>query len=140
MAALEYPCLKISDTSSISAGAWNEALYGIGSVILWRDSATCEGTNNVVRPYSLLTFHPALILPALFLILFKVACFSYIFRSSFTFCRTFIPTMENASAQMWFLPTNSPPICPTMAAAFRGVSFSNKTLKDADSVSLPLLW
>ena len=52
MAALEYPCLKISDTSSVSAGALNEALYSIGSVILWRDSATCQGNNNVVRPRS----------------------------------------------------------------------------------------
>ena len=58
MPALEYPCLKISDTSSISAGAMNDATYSIGSVILWRGSATCQGTNNQVRS-QFLFFHDA---------------------------------------------------------------------------------
>ncbi len=84
MAALEYPCLKISDTSSVSAGALNEALYGIGSVILWRDSASCQGTNNVVRPRLLLFLHPALILSVLCLSLFKVACSTFSF--AFVYC------------------------------------------------------
>ncbi len=86
MAALEYPCLRISDTSSVSAGALNEALYGIGSVILWRDSATCQGTNNVVRPQYLSLLRPSLMLPALFLSPFKVACstfpFAFVYRHS----------------------------------------------------------
>ena len=59
---------------------------------------------------------------------------------SFAFCRTFTPMMENAFAQTWSLPTSSPPICPTMAAAFRGVSSSSKILKHADTVSLLWQW
>jgi hypothetical protein len=50
MAALEYPCLKISDSISISAGARNDALYGIGSVLLWKNSDKCEGLMN--SPFS----------------------------------------------------------------------------------------
>jgi hypothetical protein len=48
MAALEYPCVQISDTSSVSAGAYNEALYGIGSALLWTRSSTCQGLTNAV--------------------------------------------------------------------------------------------
>ena len=48
MAALEYPCVKISDSSSVSAGAFNDALYGIGSALLWTRSSTCQGLTNAV--------------------------------------------------------------------------------------------
>lgn len=48
IAALEYPCVKISDSSSVSAGAFNDALYGIGSALLWTRSSTCQGLTNAV--------------------------------------------------------------------------------------------
>ena len=47
MAALEYPCVAISGTSSISAGGHNEALHGVGSVLLWSRSNSCSGLNDV---------------------------------------------------------------------------------------------
>lgn len=46
MAALEYPCVSLTATSSISAGSWNEALYGMGSVFLWTSSSMCQGMFN----------------------------------------------------------------------------------------------
>ena len=45
-AALEYPCVQMTATTSISAGMWNEALWGIGSVLVWRNSGTCQGMAN----------------------------------------------------------------------------------------------
>jgi len=48
VAALEYPCVKISDSASVSAGGFNDALYGIGSALLWTRSSTCQGLTNAV--------------------------------------------------------------------------------------------
>jgi hypothetical protein len=48
MAALEYPCVSLSNTVSISAGSFNEQIYGIGSALLWTRSNSCQGLTNVV--------------------------------------------------------------------------------------------
>jgi hypothetical protein len=60
MAALEYPCLQLTATTSISAGTWNEALHGIGSVFLWTKSGSCQGLSadgvtSVVRVHAFRT-------------------------------------------------------------------------------------
>jgi hypothetical protein len=47
--ALEHPCVKITASSSISAGSFNDAENGVGSVFLWTSSDTCQGLNNVVN-------------------------------------------------------------------------------------------
>lgn len=57
MAALEYPCVAISGTSSISAGGHNEALHGVGSVLLWSRSNSCSGLNDVGTS-RVTNFHP----------------------------------------------------------------------------------
>ena len=46
LAALEYPCVSLSATTSISAGARNEYVYGIGSVLLWTKNGDCQGMTN----------------------------------------------------------------------------------------------
>jgi hypothetical protein len=46
LAALEYPCVSLSATTSISAGARNEYVYGIGSVLLWTNNGNCQGIFN----------------------------------------------------------------------------------------------
>ena len=45
-AALEYPCVQMTATTSISAGMWNEALWGIGSVLVWTTNNNCQGMKN----------------------------------------------------------------------------------------------
>ncbi len=47
--ALEHPCVKITASSSISAGSFNDAEYGVGSVFLWTGNNECKGLNNVVN-------------------------------------------------------------------------------------------
>jgi hypothetical protein len=46
MAALEYPCVTLTETTSVSAGAWNERLYGVGSLLLWTGNNKCQGLTS----------------------------------------------------------------------------------------------
>jgi len=58
LAALEYSCVSLSATTSISAGARNEYVYGIGSVLLWTNNGNCQGIFNGDPAHPVYNFYP----------------------------------------------------------------------------------